>query len=322
MNKEAPLKYSPEDVVKLLRDYSGHTVAHLIHEAIKNNPYLKRIIIIGLPGIGKTTVLIGVRRTLIKEYAHLVRSTRTLLFDPIRKEYIELMADQGFPAESIPDLPKEKQDYFGEFLIYAFYDGTNGPNDGVVFMEEMPAKGKYPRGQSVLEVMAESNTRAYKKHRKVENFVISLIGDPKVVLKAKRVRAAAAASKNDYDLIINLKKVGVDLREATEEDKTSVALLNMYLSEATEKQIDMLHTEEEELMEAVYAQALSHELGHLVAHLPNMIPVPEGIQLDTKEEWDYMVKACLYAANQLLAMGFKPGAFAVAINPMLGDIRH
>jgi hypothetical protein len=35
-----------------------------------------------------------------------------------------------------------------------------------------------------------------------------------------------------------------------------------------------------------------------------------------------MVKACLYAANQLLAMGFKPGAFAVAINPMLGDIRH
>lgn len=285
----------PREVVDNLVDVVGEKLGPKILEFIRNNP-VERVLLWGVPGSGKSTALQGIQEILEEEGI----STSLIAFDDIRQNFFDwldargIRSIEGEPVRRILDIPPAYQQFWKSYLTRRLLEVPAQPSQGRrhIVLVEAPATGNPDReiGQFALRLMAEQIERT--RHRRngqdqyhFHTLAIQIIADRKVYQNAQRIRAAGRDS---------------------EQTAGFSAQHGIFQKMASPSQIEEIWGEQLDLAEEQYVLARqayssmaqgkaidSREIAQQALH------IPEGINIDSPEEWEEIRILVLYAYHLL-----------------------
>lgn len=278
------------DILEQLRDIWGRNLGEQIrnrlnplNEKKQKNP-LKRVIITGIPGAGKTTLMNSIEK-ILRDMGYEVTKKS---FDKQRQGFLEIKKLQGYPANTLSDTNPES---FAKFLsLSRRRDAEVSHSENGIELKEFPGIGKdVERGQSELREIGLTTT----EETIPETLVIHIIPQDRIRKKAKQVREIVENCSNDKEVKERLRAIGINLGEVNEDDAERTDLLEEFGRMATPYYIDIIGDELTQMANDAYDVIVKEWAPHVIKTVLEAVAqhIPKEVDED---EWDDLTKKIVF----------------------------
>lgn len=322
-------------ILEGLVDVSGRKVLPLIETAIEHNEDLERIILMGSPGSGKTTVLRGIIKLIMNRKESKVwekpGNIKLVTFDSIREIFLSDVFIDGEekPTQLAQLTPADRHSFAKTILTHIMANPDVLLEDQLrtLTLCELVGVGSIDRGQYALSQIGKRMNpgRTHNSNRKLRSkspeigsigntLVIHLVADERVYRSAAEIRSSVKGCKNDYEIKIILQKKGIFLSQPTAQDRKRTDLVERYQNMASAEMINVIAEEHDQLVAKAMTLIQEQNDEGLIALAKAAVNKPDNINVEP-ESWNRILNRVLYAYFQAFhEFGFPPYAFVCVVN--------